>query len=58
MSDDKPYSGKSIIIKELVAANPKQRLKAVEFGAYGELRRVEWHDEKAEASNTESRPES
>lgn len=42
---EKPYTGKGLVVAEIVKGNPAGRLKAVEFGAYGELRRVEWHED-------------
>jgi hypothetical protein len=39
---------KGEVVKAIVEANPAGRLKAVEFGIYGELRRVEWHDDAKE----------
>lgn len=33
------------VIREIVAANPEGRLKAVEYDSFGGVRRVEWHDD-------------
>jgi hypothetical protein len=36
---------KGQVIAEIVAGNPKGRLKAVEYGQHGDIRRVEWFDD-------------
>jgi hypothetical protein len=39
---------KGRIIAEIVAGNPEGRLKAIEYGSLGEIRRIEWEYEAKE----------
>lgn len=36
---------KGQVIAEIVAGNPGGRLKSVEYGSFGEIKRIEWHDD-------------
>ena len=48
----RPVTLKGEVVAEIVKGHPRGRLKAVEWGAYGELRRVEWHDDPPEQAAT------
>lgn len=40
----KPVTLKGEVIAEIVKGNPGQKIKAVEYGQYGEIRRIEWFE--------------
>lgn len=45
---------KGEVIAAIVKGNPAGRLKAIEWGNYGEVRRVEWYDDPPVVDASES----
>jgi len=35
---------KGAVLAEIVKGNPGQKIKSVEYGQYGDIRRIEWYE--------------
>ncbi len=44
---------KGEVLAEILRANPKGRIKSVEYGSFGEVRKVEWYDDPPCAAREE-----
>jgi hypothetical protein len=47
---------KGQVLAEIIKANPRGRLKVVEYDSYGGIRRIEWHEDYTEAEPAHPAP--